>query len=54
MINVVKKRDRNRNGGIGKMSEKKTYVTSKEEKQDLAVFVCVVIVWIGIEMAGVL
>ena len=30
------------------------YTTTKEEKQSLFVFACVVIVWIGIEISGVL
>ena len=29
------------------------YETSKEEKQDLTVFACVVVVWIGIRITGI-
>ena len=35
------------------MTEKEV-TFSKEEKHDIAVFVCVVLVWIGIEITGVL
>ena len=35
------------------MSEKEAYVTSKEEKQDLFVFCCVLVAFIGIEVTGV-
>ena len=28
------------------------YETSKEEKQDLTVFTCVVCVWVGIKISG--
>ena len=29
------------------------YETSKEEKHDIGVFICVVIAWIGLEITGV-
>ena len=36
------------------MTKKEEYKTTIEEKQGLFVFACVVIVWIGIEITGVI
>ena len=41
-------------GGEKKMNEKEPYKVGKEEKEGLFVFACVVIVWIGIEITGVI